>query len=354
MLGRSARWLASAATALFAAGCATTNPANVPDIARPDTPPAPAHTRFQEALVCMDQLYGDYGVSNVTIAVSGVPDHTGRVFVGSDTWLQTAITKMSQRSHAFVVTDFNPNPYAPEQAMFTMVRDNQRFYVPAYYIRGAISGFADDVASDNQTLAIGSAMYDGGVGANRSFSTVSVDLTIGDLVQRTLVGRATSGNEVVLRSRGVGAQFGGRFQKFGADVELSVSQRDGIPQAVRSLIEIGAIEITGRLTGVPYWSCLDGDHDDPGVAQVRGDVHANMSDPERVVFTQRRLFALGYYTGVMNGQASPELDAAIAAYAGDRGVPARPANDRRLYDQLTRWREDVVRRAAEAPAAAPA
>ncbi|MEL6955238.1 MAG: hypothetical protein AAFO88_01225, partial [Pseudomonadota bacterium] len=100
---------------LALAGCATPSPSDVSATARPDSPPVPTVTRFEEPLSCMDNAFAEFGVSGVTIAVSAVPDYTGRVFVGSDIWLQGAIAKMSQRSGAFVVTDYNPNQLAPEQ-----------------------------------------------------------------------------------------------------------------------------------------------------------------------------------------------------------------------------------------------
>jgi hypothetical protein len=345
----------AAAVALTAlGGCASVDGAGVNEIARPDAAPQRAATRFEAALSCMDEQFADYGVQGVSIAVSGVPDYTGRAFVGSDIWLQGAINRMSQRSRAFVVTDFNPNPYAPEQSLWSMLRENQRFYVPAYYIRGAISGFADQVATQNATAAVGGVRFDMGAGATQAFSVVSVDLSVAELAQRTMVGRAAAANEIVLQSRSAGAQLGGRLSTLGANLEMTFSRSEGVPQAVRALVELGAIEILGRLTGTPYWDCLGATHASPAAGQIRRDVFANMTPPERIVFAQRRLARLGFYRGAFDGVASPALTQAIAAYAAARGAPAYAADDARLYERLTLWRADQSAAALPAVAAAPA
>src|SRR5690349_24885837 len=122
--------MALATGALIAAGCASVaTPKDIPAIARPDQPPTASITQFEQPLQCMDRLFADYGVSDITIAVSGVPDYTGKAFVSSDFWLETAITKMSQRSRAFRVTDYNPNELQPEQGLWTL-SDKAGFYIP--------------------------------------------------------------------------------------------------------------------------------------------------------------------------------------------------------------------------------
>ena len=369
MLRRPARTIRKAAigACLLASGCATLDAEQVSSIARPNQAPTPAVTQFSDALQCMDGLYADYGVRGVSVAVSAVPDYTGRVFVGSDIWLQTAITKMSQRSGAFTVTDYNPNPYAPEQDLW--VKSNkQGFYIPAYYIRGAISGFANNVAENTGNVSVGSPLYSGGAGANIAYSTVSVDLTVGNLLSRTLISRAHAGNEIVLESKAGGAQVGGLLSKFGTNLEIAASRSDGVPQAVRALVELNAVEILGRLTGVPYWACLGSDHGDPRAAQTRQDVFYGMAPAERVVFAQRRLARLGLYSGPIDGADNQALRSAIAAYARPRGVGAQTPNDFALYDALADWRGEQARLAAAqsaatqsaaaqsaaAPAAAPA
>lgn len=351
----SCRNLVFALAALFVAtGCASTpSPAETSANARPNAQPTKSITRFDAALSCMDTQFADYGVTGVVIAVSGVPDYTGRAYVGSDLWLQAAINRMSQRSNAFTLTDVNPNPNAPEERLFSMLSDKRQFYYPAYYIRGAISGFAEQVAVTNATAALGAVRMDAGIGRSRASSIVSVDLQVGDMVQRRLIGRTVSGNEIVLQSRSAGAQLGGRLSKLGANLEFSSSAADGVPQAVRALIELGAIESLGRLAGTPYWACL-GDGADPGeIARIRADVYANMSVPERIVFVQRRLGRLGLYSGPLDGVASPALSAAVRAYGAERGLAATQPDDFNLYVRLTEWRADTaIQAAAPMPAAA--
>jgi hypothetical protein len=341
------------ASAALLAGCSSVAaPKDVAAIARPDQPPTASVTQFEQPLQCMDRMLADYGVSDVTISVSGVPDYTGKAFVGSDFWLQTAITKMSQRSRAFKVTDYNPNDLQPEQGLWNL-SDKEGFYIPAYYIRGAISGFADNVADNRASLGVGSGTESAAIGGGVSYSTVSVDLNIGNLVQRTLINRAHAGNEVVLESRASGAQLGGVLSKFGANVEIIAARRDGVPHAVRALVELGAIEIMGRLTATPYWECLGASVADPAVVRAREDVFSDMSDAERRAFVQRRLSVLGYFGQPVTGEASPELTAGINTYRRARGMAAGGL-DLALYARMTDWKADAKPQQAAAETSKPA
>ena len=218
--------LSVGASAILATGCATTSTKKAAEVARPDAPPNRSVTQFEGALQCMDALFQEYGVRGETVAVSGVPDYTGRVFVGSDIWLQTAINRMSQRSRAFIVTDYNPYQLAPEQSLWLMSQKSG-FYIPDYYIRGAISGFADNVVENKMSLGASAAMHSSAGGVNSAYSIVSVDLNVGNLSQRTLVTRAHASNEIVMRSKAKGAKMSGILSKFGANFEFVGSQRDG-------------------------------------------------------------------------------------------------------------------------------
>ena len=333
---RIKRTLAAFTAALMASACGATtaSPEKVLETARPNQAPTASVTQFAQPLQCMDRLFSDYGVSDVTVAVSGVPDFTGRAFVGSDFWLQAAISKMSQRSRAFKVTDYNPNQLATEQGLWSM-SDKSGFYIPAYYIRGAISGFANNVIDNRANAGIGDDINTAGIGSSAAYSTVSVDLSVGNLLQRTLINRAHAGNEVVLESRSSGAQLGGVLSTFGANFEIVGSRNDGIPQAVRALVELNAIEILGRLTGVPYWSCLGAEHDAPSARRAQEDIFYDMSDAERIVFTQRRLARMGYYTGALNGAPSPQLSTAVSQYRTDIGQGSSGVVDLALYSRLT-------------------
>jgi len=350
MFRKTSTWIAT--LGMLLSGCSTFNSEGVSGVARPNQAPTPSTTQFEQPLQCMDEMFSDYGVSGVTIAVTGVPDFTGRAFVGSDFWLQTAISKMSQRSGAFRVTDYNPNQLAPEQGLWTL-SNKSGFYIPAYYIRGAISGFANNVVENTANVGVGTPLANGGGGVGAAYSTVSVDLTVGNLMQRTLINRAHAGNEIVLQSKSAGAQVGGLIKKFGANFEVNASRNDGVPQAVRALVELNGIEILGRLTGAPYWQCLGAEHTDPAAAKARKDIFFDMSAPERVVFVQRRLARLGYFQGQLDGMPTATLGNAVKSYRADRGLSASPAVDFPLYERMTDWRSDKGSYRQQASLSAP-
>lgn len=330
---RRLKLIAAAAVAVLAAACSSMPIEEASLVAQPDGPANPARTRFQEGLVCMDRLLADYGWSNVPLLVSGVPDHTGQVLVASKDWLQGSFQRMSAVSGAFRIVDYDPLPDAPEQALYSLLPpEMQNTPIPAMYVRGAISGFAESVASRTQGVSVAlGENADGALARDQVFSIVSVDLSVGMFLSRTLVNRAYSSNEITLQTRQRATDVGGAIGKFGLDYNFQANRKDGLPQAVRTLIDLGAIEVAGRLTGAPYWTCLGATLDQPEVKTAAQTIFADMVPADRIGFAQRRLGRLGAYAGPVDGQPSEAFVSALAAWQGSAGVAPSGRVDEATY-----------------------
>jgi len=51
----------------------------------------------------------------------------------------------------------------------------------------------------------------------------------------------------------------GKLTKFGVDFQMNFSFREGNHTAIRTLVELGIIELIGKYARLPYWECLSAD-----------------------------------------------------------------------------------------------
>ena len=93
-------------------------------------------------------------------------------------------------------------------------------------------------------------------------------------------------------------------------------------QAVRTLVELSAIEVLGKLAEVPYWRCLQIEQTNPAVVEEAKDWYNEMEPEERTTFIQQALASEGYLEGEINGQRDASTKSAIARYQSDNGLLA--------------------------------
>ena len=104
--------------------------------------------------------------------------------------------------------------------------------------------------------------------------------------------------------------------------------------AIRSLVELSAIEVMGKLTEVPYWRCLRIEQTNPEMVAEARSWFESMSQQERVVFTQRALTSTGFYSGAINGVYDESTKAASSRYQAKNGLIANGRIDFQLYRSL--------------------
>ena len=94
-------------------------------------------------------------------------------------------------------------------------------------------------------------------------------------------------------------------------------------QGVRDLIELGTIELLGKLAKAPYQRCLQAEASAPGALQTDEGRFEDLSEEQRVRFAQQRLAGLAdpadferkpYYNGPVNGITDNATRDAIARY----------------------------------------
>jgi len=245
------------------AGCAA------PELNRPATDNAAAASAgaiadFSAGLRCMDNLLLEYGARELPLAVEDG---------GMKDMLISAVSDMSRRSRIIRLVADSKSPSHALRA--------------EYAVRSSIS-------QDDKALA--------------------VDLKLLATQDMTVVPGVASRNQVT-RSKGEA-----QIRKFGRGFSVSSDQ------ARRALVELGAIELIGRLAKVPYWSCLGGTDEDPEVsAEIRDWYDTMVARPKEIIeYFQQQMRLRGVYDGPVDGGANPQFKEAVARYREVLGQSREP------------------------------
>ncbi len=326
----------------FLAGCSTIGEQSYIKV-RPKTEVVRTTTSFSGALRCMDDLFVTHQVQGVPITTIGIPDTTGQVRTGVRDMLITTVSKMSERSGAFRYIDWE---YENKelQVLFQQVRDEDKaayqasYENPRFYIRGAITQFDKNVA-DRRAGGGLSGQYEDYTGDlvadyNMNASVVSLDLNIGDIRTRNIVPGLSSNNSLAIDRRG-GAMAGALSNEdLGLTFDFESVDAEGMHLAVRTLVELGAIESLGKMTRVPYWQCLQVEETAPGVQRELHDWWEDMSADERQRFAENGLVANGYLAGPADGTPDPASREAIARYQAENDLVVSGRANFELYKHL--------------------
>lgn len=312
---------------LAVGGCVTDmpDPQKNATISQPKSRPTRSVTSFSDALRCMDRLLIEHNKSGLVITSTAIPDSTGKVAVGLRDMLISSISEMSRTSKAFKYVDWVADEgdtvsNITKQLYSTGDLDIE---VPQVYIRGSISQMDDNVQTGSQSAGLTTGVIDLGGGRDRSSGSVTLELHLGDLKTRTILPGADSVNTLSFSkdSKAVNAGASGKMiVNIGLNFDFSLDTAESVGQASRTLMQLAAIELMGKWTQVPYWTCLQVDNTNPGVMGQLQDWYDIMTEKDRIDLFQAGLQGAGYYKGPVNGTFNEELRAAIGKYQADKGL----------------------------------
>lgn len=287
------------------------------------TPASKTVTNFTPALRCMDDLLLAYGKRDIVITTAGIPDSTGKVMAGTKEMLITAASKMSIKSKALTFIDYDTE----RSDLLALFQDMQaagafQHKLPNYYIRGAITQLDENAIDAQQGAGIALPFLDLGVSRDQVSSVVSIDMNVGETTSRMILPGINASNSLVVTRAGKGGDLGGKIGKVGFSFNMSLNKAEGLGAGVRALIELGMIELVGKLTGTPYWKCLEIEKTNPMMIEQAREWYDGMQPVERVKFVQRKLSGMNLYQGPVNGVVSKELSSAIGKFQADNGLIA--------------------------------
>jgi hypothetical protein len=282
----------------------------------PKLAPEKNATSFEPALRCMDRLFTQYGVRDVSLLIEDIPDATSKVKVGARDMFMTATSRMTTRSHAIRLVPFSRGSVA--------FIDRKDFIEKSRYsLQGSVSQLDESLVKRQADGALCLGPVCIGAAASDSYNAVGLDLNVIRTSDLSLEPGVTSKNTVLVVKHGTGADTEVNASKFGLSFNFSMSRSEGQAEAMRTLVELGAIELYGKLEKIPYWICLGNDSSSPAVASEVDDWWESMVGdvPTMVRWLQGQMIARGIYKGEVDGQANDPLLAAINIYKGALGLP---------------------------------
>ncbi|MGI9302695.1 MAG: DUF4384 domain-containing protein [Gammaproteobacteria bacterium] len=322
--------------AIVVSGCAhqqinATNDVRI--AATPKGAPQRTITNFSNSLRCMDGLFEKYNISNLVVGAQDIPDSTEIVVAGTKDMLITALSNMSIKSGAVRFVALGQD--LQDITRFHQLHPRKNFKAPDFFIRGAITQ-VDQGVLETQARAGAAVARDFSLeaSANKIASIVSLDMNMGLVSTLQMLPSATSSNSIAVIRSGVGTGLTGTIEKLGLLFQVDFTKSEGLHHATRTLVELGAIELLGKLAQVPYWECLDIRTTNPLVQKQILQWFGALEREEVVTFVQAKLKTLGLYAGALNGFDDAETREAIARYKAAHGLIANGEPDYLLYYQL--------------------
>lgn len=287
------------------------------------TPAAKTITNFTPALRCMDDLLLAYGKKDIVITTAGIPDSTGKVQTGTKEMLISAASKMSIKSKSLAFIDYDTER-SDLLALFQDIQAAGAFNhkLPNYYIRGAITQLDENAIDAQAGGGIALPFLDLGVSKDQVSSVISIDMNVGETTSRMILPGVNASNSLVVTRSGNSKEAGGKIGKIGLSFNMSLNRAEGLGSGVRALIELGMIELVGKLTGTPYWKCLQIDKTNPVMLEQAREWYDGMSPQDRIKLVQRKLNGMAMYSGAINGIASNELAGAVGKFQANNGLIA--------------------------------
>ncbi len=375
-MGRLKTTLASLTATLALSGCMTA-PHQAYTIEQPQTAPVRNLTSMDLALSCLDRQLRDYHPRPVHVTSTGIPSRAGdKLVLGSGTdMLKTSIGQLSlSDTYTYVdlaslaMGNYGTNGGEPTnrpldpQSIANWIgflrhaggSGEGHFNIPDYNITGAITQADNNVTSDTLSGGIdvgGGGNAQGGLGGsmNQGTTVVTVDMHIEDIPSMEIVKGLTTKNSITVLRSSQGVDLSGRVSALGAHFNVNLDRTEGLHQAIRILIQLGTVELLGRLAHVPYQQCLTGESVQANAVGKAQDAFDDLGDAARIRFAQQQLSALAdpdrrapYYLGPVNGVEDAATRDAIARYQRNAGLLASGRVDLDLYRSLQH-------RVAEAP-----
>lgn len=306
--------------------------ADVRIAATPDAAPQRAITNFSQSLQCMDGLLKRYEISGLLVGTEEVAD-AGSEIAGTKDMLMTALSTMGRKSKAISVVALAQD--LSDVSRYHSLHESKGFAAPDFFIR--LSAPQIDKGVDINQVG-GGLRVDNAVGLessrDRISSIVSLDLNAGLVKNLQLLPGVYSSNSIAVVRQGSATDVSGEIRKLGAVFFVSDDNSEGFHHSARTLIELGAIEIIGKLTQTPYWECLDIAATNSKVQKQIMDWYSSLSWLELAKFIQTKLHAMDLYSGATDGIDSPEFSSAVARYKSQQGMVADSELSYELYYAL--------------------
>lgn len=339
---------ATTALALALAGCATPYRPDEKDARfashasatnRPLVHPTRSFSSYSASLGCMDRLLRDMRLPTTLITSKHIPDVTGKVTVATKEMIITALSQMSRTSSAFRYVDYEVDIIRQDtvQNLTTLLLgiNQMQLQRPALYVSGAISFVDQNIINNIADVGVSGPRLEAAYSRNRGSTLAGLELHLGEFRTRTLIPGIESANEVVISNGGQGFDVGGRISRYGVQFNLGRDYTQGTGSAVRTLVELGVIELVGKWARVPYWQCLSLDQTHPDFQRSLLDWYSGSTETQKRESLINALAGRGYL-GTTGEVADAELRDAIVRFQTDEDLVTHGQMTFEVYERAMR------------------
>ncbi|MEJ8822025.1 DUF4384 domain-containing protein [Variovorax humicola] len=326
----------------------------------PEDRPQRSITGFSHALRCMDTLLLDYGVRDVTMLTEEITDETKKLNAGTRDMLISSVSDMSRRSRAVRLVAFGKDTLNVVTFLASAQTTAAYQAIPLYDIKGSVSQFDENLIKNQKDMGFGIFPYlNLGIAKDAASSMLALDLSVMTTSDMGVLPGVTSRNSVVILKQGSGFDGDAAYHKFGINYSMNLARSEGQSQALRGLVELAAVELIGKLTKTPYWTCL-GVSDPKANEETKLEMfdwyHAMASTRiELIAYFQNQLRRRGFYDGPIDGEFNPAIDEAISNYRAALGLSREALlNEDFFYAFLAADHTKIQRPAQPAHYVAPA
>ncbi|OJX34616.1 MAG: peptidoglycan-binding protein [Burkholderiales bacterium 68-12] len=309
---------------------------------RPVVRPTRSISSFSDSLMCMDHMLREAQLPPTLITSKQIPDYSSRVPVASKDMIVTALSQMSRLSNAFRFVDYEVDIARQDtvQNLTTILLNNNQMQLqrPALYFSGAVAYVDQNVIGSRFDVGTSASRLDTGYSASRNATVIGLELHLGDFRTRTLIPGLDSANEVIIGGAGQGLDVAGRIGSYGVKFNVGRDYTQGAGGAMRTLIDLGTIELVGKWARVPYWQCLTLDQTHPDFQRQMREWYDESGPEGQMRLVQSALARQGYLppdTEALSTE-SPELRTALARFQADRGIVVSGVLDFTTYERALR------------------
>ncbi|MEJ8853275.1 DUF4384 domain-containing protein [Variovorax robiniae] len=302
----------------------------------PEDRPQRSITGFSYSLRCMDTLLLDYGVRDVTMLTEEITDETKKLNAGTRDMLISSVSDMSRRSRAVRLVAFGKDTLNVVSFLATAQSQGAYQAIPLYDIKGSVSQFDENLIKNQKDGGLGIFPYlNLGVAKDAASSMLALDLSVLTTSDMGVLPGVTSRNSVVILKQGSGFDGDAAYRKFGINYSMNLARSEGQTQALRGLVELAAVELIGKLTKTPYWTCL-------GVSDPKANEETKLemfdwyhsmaaTRVELIAYFQNQLRRRGFYDGPIDGEFNPAVDEAISNYREALGLSRKALLDEEFF-----------------------
>lgn len=309
---------------------------------RPSVRPVRSISSFSDSLMCMDRMFRNSNMPSVLITSKQLPDYSGRVAVATKDMVVTALSQMSRVSNAFRYVDYEVDIARQDtvQNLTTILLNNNQIQLqrPALYVSGAIAFVDQNVIRSDINAGISGSRVEAGYSQGRNATILGLEMHLGDFRTRTIIPGLDSANEVVIGNGNQGLDLAGRIGSYGVQFSVGRDYAQGSGPAVRTLVELGMIELLGKWSRLPYWQCLTLDQTHPDFQRQLRDWYEEGESGVHQELVRQSLISKGYLppdASIFTAE-NPLWRDALGRFQADNGMVVTGIVDFSTYERALR------------------